>query len=142
MFLDLIELHVIIDVGESFLGVLQILIGYDLVLPVAVFQGLGHELSVLSPHHDQSVVDSFLAGGDLLSVKLFIFLFFDLGVLERLDFSQGKLVTDGQGWSCAGVLEKADRVVVLTQVIADMQTGHRTPGEVAKGHTWVVYLMH
>jgi hypothetical protein len=50
-------------------------------------------------------------------------------------------VTNGQGWSCAGVLKKADRVVVLTQMIADMQTGYRTPGEVAKGHTWVVNLM-
>ena len=107
MFLDLIELHVIVDVGESFLGVLQILIGYDLVLPVAVFQGFGHELSVLSSHHDQSVVDSFLTSWDLLRVKLF-FLLFHLGILERLDFSQGKLVTNGHGWSCAGVLEKAD----------------------------------
>ena len=142
MFLDLIELHVIIDVGESFLSVLQILIGYDLVLPVAVLQGLGHELSVLSPHHDQSVVDSFLTGWNLLSVKLFFFLFLDLGVLERLDFSQGKFVTNRHSWSCAGVLEKADRVVVLPQMIADMQTGYRTPGEVAKGHTWVVNLMH
>jgi len=108
VFLDLIELHVIVDVGESFLGVLQILIGYDLVLPVAVFQSFGHELSVLSSHHDQSVVDSFLTGWNLLRVKLFFFLFFYLGVLERLDFSQGKFVTNGHGWSCAGVLEKAD----------------------------------
>jgi hypothetical protein len=105
VFLDFIELHVIVDVGESFLGVLQILIGDDLVLPETVFQGLGHELSVLSSHHDQSVVDSFLTGWDLFGVKLFFILFFDLGVLYRFDISHGKLMANGHGWSSTWVLK-------------------------------------
>ena len=140
--LDHIELHVIVDVSESILCVLQILIGYNLMFPEAVCQGLSHELSVSSSHHDQSVVDSFLTSWNLFRVKLFSILFFDLSILDRLDVSYSKLVANGHRWSSAWVLEKTDRVVVLTQMIADMQSGYRPPGEVAKCHTWVVNLMN
>jgi hypothetical protein len=51
-------------------------------------------------------------------------------------------VANGHGWPCARVLKKTDRVVVLTQMIADMQSGYRAPREVAKCHTWVVNLMN
>jgi hypothetical protein len=105
VFLDFIELHVIVDVCESFLGVLQILIGYDLIFTETVFQGLGHKLSVLSSQHDQSVVDSFLTSWDLFRVKLFCIFFFDLDVLYRFDISDGKLVANGHGWSSAWVLK-------------------------------------
>ena len=46
-----------------------------------------------------------------------------------------------QRGSCAWVLGKSDRVVMLSHVIAQVHSRHSAPWEVRECHDWVVNLM-
>ena len=53
-----------------------------------------------------------------------------------------KFMADSHSWSITWVLEQPDRIVMFTQVVADVEGRYSTYIVVEKGHDWVVHLVN
>lgn len=72
----------------------------------------------------------------------FLLLFLNIHCCGLSDFFENVAHRVQNGWTSQGIKNVAHAIIMLSQVVRDVERGHRAPGEELLGHAWVADLVN